>query len=96
MSVDDESAVRFNPETNRYELVVDGYLSVLEFLIDGQRMIVTHTFVPPELRGRGLAEKLVRVALADARTKGFKVVPACPYVAKFVERHAEYQDLIAP
>jgi predicted GNAT family acetyltransferase len=51
--------------------------------------------VPPELRGRGIAEQLVRAALADARTAGNKVVPACSYVAKFIERHHEYQDLLA-
>jgi uncharacterized protein len=58
-------------------------------------MVFTHTLVPPELRGRGIAEHLVRAALAEARTQGRQVVPACSYVAKFIERHAEYRDLLA-
>jgi len=80
---------------HRYEAVVDGHLSVCEYEIVGDRMIFTHTLVPPALRGRGIAEQLVRAALADARAAGRKVVPACVYVAKFIERHPEYQDLVA-
>lgn len=88
--------VQHNPEAGRYEAVVDGHLSVCEYGLSGDRMIFTHTLVPPELRGRGVAEQLVRAALADARAAGRKVVPQCSYVAKFIERHREYQDLVAP
>ena len=80
---------------HRYELTVDGHLSVCEYELAAGRMIFTHTVVPPELRGRGIAEQLVRAALADARAAGRTVVPACSYVAKFIGRHAEYQDLLA-
>jgi predicted GNAT family acetyltransferase len=87
--------VRHNADESRYEALVDGHLSVCEYEMLGSRMAFTHTFVPPELRGRGIAEQLVRAALADARAAGRKVVPACSYVAKFIERHREYQDLLA-
>lgn len=87
--------VRHSPEAGRYEAVVDGYLSVCEYELAGGQMVFTHTLVPPELRGRGIAEQLVRAALADARAAGRKVVPDCSYVAKFIERHREYQDLLA-
>ena len=90
----DEIAVSHNPSACRYESVVDGHLSVCEYELDAGRMIFTHTVVPPELRGRGIAEKLVRAALAGAREQGRKVVPACSYVAKFIERNKEYQDLL--
>ncbi|HWA28189.1 MAG TPA: GNAT family N-acetyltransferase [Lacunisphaera sp.] len=85
--------VQHNPGANRYEAVVDGHLSVCEYVLDGSRMIFTHTFVPPELRGRGVAEALVRAALAEARAARRQVVPACSYVAKFIERHQEFVDL---
>ena len=74
---------------------MDGHLSVCGYELAEGRMVFTHTVVPPELRGRGIAEKLVRAALADARAAGRKVVPQCSYVAKFIERHREYQDLLA-
>ena len=86
--------VRHNVAAHRYEAVVDGHLSVCDYEIAGDKMIFTHTLVPPELRGRGIAEQLVRAALAEARTNGRKVIPACVYVAKFIERHREYQDLV--
>jgi uncharacterized protein len=90
-----EPAVQHNAAAHRYEALVDGHLSICEYELAGGRMVFTHTVVPPELRGRGIAEKLVRAALADARQAGHKVVPECSYVAKFIERHKEYQDLVA-
>jgi len=83
-----------NAAAHRYEVTADGHLSVCEYELAGGRMIFTHTGVPSALRGRGIAEKLVRVALADARAAGRKVMPACSYVAKFIERHKEFQDLV--
>ncbi len=86
--------VTHNAAAHRYETVVDGHRSVCEYeLVDG-RMVFTHTVVPTELRGRGIAEKLVRAALAEARVAGRRVVPQCSYVAKFIERHPEYRDLL--
>ncbi len=89
------SEVQHNPSQQRYEVTVGGHLSVCEYELTGGRMIFTHTFVPPELRGQGVAEKLVRAALADARGAGHRVAPQCSYVAKFIERHQEFQDLLA-
>ncbi len=80
---------------NRFEVEIDGFLAVAEYQRQGEVVTFTHTFVPPELRGRGLAEKLVVAALAWARTENLRVVPACSYVAKFLERHPEYRDLAA-
>ena len=91
-----EPIVRHNAATSRFEIEIDGHLSVAQYELAGPRMIFTHTLVPPELRGRGVAEKLVRAALNDARAAGRRVVPQCSYVAKFIERHEEYQDLLAP
>jgi hypothetical protein len=88
--------VRHNAAASRYEIELGGHLAVAEYVFEGDgRMVFTHTFVPPELRGRGLAEKLVRRALADAREQGRRVVPACSYVAAFIGRNAEFQALLA-
>ena len=88
-------AVTHNEAEHRYEATVDGLLSVCEYELVDDKIVFTHTLVPPELRGRGIAEQLVRPALADARAAGRKVVPACSYVAVFIQRHREYQDLLA-
>lgn len=87
--------VRHNKDAARYEIEVAGHLAVAEYeLTPDGRQVFTHTLVPPELRGRGLAEVLVRRALADARAAGRKVVPACSYVAKFIERNRDFADLV--
>jgi uncharacterized protein len=52
----------------------------------------THTEVPPADEGKGIGARLVRAALDDARQRGFKIVPACSFVAAFIRRHPEYND----
>lgn len=52
------------------------------------------TYVPPSLRGQGLAEKLAQQALDYALENGFHVTPSCWYVAKFIDRHDKYKSLI--
>lgn len=88
-----EAAVRHNAAARRFEIEVEGRLSVVDYERTGDVMTLTHTLVPAELRGRGLAEKLVRTALDHARAEKLRVVPACSYVAAFIKRHAEYQSL---
>lgn len=86
--------VRHNAAASRYEIEVDGRVAVVAYSLEGSRQVFTHTLVPPELRGRGLAEALVRAALDDASSAGRNVVPACSYVAKFIERNRQYQPLV--
>ena len=88
-------AIRHDAAAHRFEVVVDDYTSVLDYELDGDRVIFTHTFVPPELRGRGVAEKLVRAGLAWAASEKKRFVPACSYVSAFIQRHAEFQSLVA-
>ena len=78
----------------RFELQAGGSTAVAEYHRENGRVVFTHTFVPPEMRGEGLAESLVRAALAWARAEKLKVEPQSPYVARFIENHAEYSDLL--
>jgi len=87
--------VRHNEAAHRYEIDIDGVQAIADYQIEGDRQIFTHTYVPPELRGRGLAEALVRQALNDAKAAGRKVVPACSYVDVFIQRNKEFQTLLA-
>jgi predicted GNAT family acetyltransferase len=57
-------------------------------------MTITHTGVPPEVGGRGIASALVQAALDVARAEGWKVVPACSYAAVWMQRHPDYLDLL--
>lgn len=57
-------------------------------------MIIDHTGVPKDYEGRGIALQLVKAAIADARQKGFKIRPVCPYVEVQFRRHPEWSDLL--
>ena len=61
----------------------------------GHTRIANHTFVPPELRGRGVAPQLVEAMVADAREQGFRIDPRCSYVEALFRRHKEWADLRA-
>jgi predicted GNAT family acetyltransferase len=96
MDLEKDSAVRDNPAAQRFELDVDGALAVALYRIEGDTMMFTHTEVPPRLRGRGIASKLVRGALDAARARGMRVMPLCSFVAEYIRRHTEVQDLVDP
>lgn len=89
-----EVTVQHSAAAGRFEARVGAQLAVAEYALADGRMVFTHTFVPPELRGLGLAEKLVRAGLELARAEGRRVVPQCSYVATFIERHPEFKALL--
>lgn len=61
-----------------------------------RRITFTHTVVEPRFEGRGVASRLIRHALDDSRRRGLAVTAICPFVRSYIERHEEYQDLLAP
>ena len=97
MTPDDRHiVVRDNPDEGRYELFVDERLAGLAtYILSGQTMTIPHTEVQPRFEGQGLGARLARFVLDDARDRGLRVVPRCPFVAAYIKRHPEYADLIA-
>ena len=69
--------------------------AILEYRRSGKILDFVHTFVPAAFRGRGLAQKVVRAGLSYARANGLRVIPSCPFVATYIRRHPEDQDLIS-
>ena len=89
--------IRDNPAQHRFEADLgDGTLAVAEYEIFPDRIVFTHTGVPPQHEGRGIGSALIRFALASARQRGLKVIPVCPFFAAFIRRHSEEQDLLTP
>jgi uncharacterized protein len=84
-----------NEKAHRFETTVDGLRSIITYRRFPDRMVLEHTEVPEPLRGKGLAAKLTRTALEFARANRLRVIPLCPYVAGFVRKHREYQDLVS-
>lgn len=86
--------IRLNIEQGRFETVVEGQLCVLEFVLDGKVISMNHVGVPESVGGRGIAGVLTRHVLDHSRAEGWQVVPNCPYVKNWIERHPEYQELV--
>lgn len=79
----------------RYTILVDGQpAGELDFRTIEGRRAPFHTGVRERYEGQGLAGQLARRALDDARADGVKVVPLCPYVASYLDKHPDDQDLV--
>jgi predicted GNAT family acetyltransferase len=88
--------IRHNEQESQFETEVEGKKAFTAYdLEDPDRIVFTHTIVPEELSGRGIAAQLVKHGLEHAREKKLTVVPQCTYVASFVKRHPEYEELLA-
>lgn len=87
--------VRHNPDRSRFETEVDGRECVLDYALEDGVVSMNRVYVPPPLEGRGIAGAITRHALDYSHEQGWKVIPNCPYVAAWIERHPDYQDLIA-
>jgi predicted GNAT family acetyltransferase len=91
-----ETTVRDNPEESRYEIRDgDRVLGFAAYERRGDTVVFTHTEVDPDAGQDGLGSTLVRAALDDVRSKGGSVVPLCPFVRGWIERHPDYADLVA-
>jgi predicted GNAT family acetyltransferase len=86
--------VRNNPALNRFELDLNDRAAVAYYQLSPGVITFRHTEVPPELSGHGIGSKLVRGALEAARAQGLKVVAKCPFVAAYMAKHAEFNDLL--
>lgn len=83
------------PDIGRFESWVEGQRCELDYQRIGGTVHFTHTGVPRALEGRGLAAALVRHGLQWARQQQLQVVASCSYVATYMQRHPEWQDLLA-
>jgi hypothetical protein len=89
--------VRDNPDEDRFEILVDGEVAGFSaYLRSGESIVFTHTQVDPDRTEHGLGSRLVGAALDQIRDTGSaRVVAQCPFVAKFVREHPDYQPLLA-
>jgi uncharacterized protein len=89
-----EIAVRHDEAGKRFETTVGGCTGVARYELLGSVMRIYHTEVPPQLRSRGIAGRLVRAALGHAEARGLEVEPGCSYVRAYMRRHPETQRLL--
>lgn len=87
--------VRRNDDQHRYEVWRKGeVVGIAVFHDRGRRRVFVHTEVDDSHEGEGLGSDLVRGALDDTREQGRPVVPLCPFVAGWIDRHDDYRDLV--
>ncbi|BBX28156.1 GNAT family N-acetyltransferase [Mycolicibacterium alvei] len=94
---EDMAEVRNIPEAHHYEITVDGvHAGIAAYINSGDQRIFHHTEIDEEFGGRGLAGELVAEALTDTRESGKRIVPVCSFVARYVQKHHDFDDALDP
>ena len=83
-----------NEALERFEIHIGDDVAFLRYAEEPGLIYLVHTEVPEKLSGRGIGGRLAAFALDDARARGLRVVPTCPYVRAYIERHPNYADLV--
>jgi predicted GNAT family acetyltransferase len=95
--VDVPHPVEDNAELSRYEIKDNGrVVGTADYRVENDLVVLPHTEVDPARQGAGLGAELIQNALDAIRQSGKRVVPQCWYVAQFIDKHPDYQDLVAP
>jgi uncharacterized protein len=87
----DDWQVQHNQTARRFEVALGDDQAVLNYVLQGNTLVITHTGVPPAWRGRGIAAALTQAALEYARRERLPVVPACSYASAYLRQHPEYR-----
>lgn len=88
--------IRNNIEGKRYELPIDGEVAVVTYNLTPPNLMITETLVPERLEGRGLASRLAKHVLADAKARGLVILPVCPFFSAYLQKHPENADAVHP
>jgi predicted GNAT family acetyltransferase len=87
-----EPTVEHDLEARRFTTEVDGHRAVLDYTLSRDVMSITHTLVPPQIGGRGVAAELMKAALAAAARSGWSVNPICSYAAAYMRKQASARE----
>jgi predicted GNAT family acetyltransferase len=90
-----EEKVTHDKDKSQFIILIDGKETYVDYHIEKKKMNLYHTHTDPDLRGKGLAAKVVKAALEYAKKNNLKVEPGCSYVQSFFKKHTEYKELIA-
>ena len=85
-----------NNEARRYELEVGDEVAVVTYNLSEPNLMITETLVPVPLEGQGLASRLAKHVIADARDRGLVILPVCPFFSAYFQKHPEHADVVHP
>ena len=91
-----ELSISNNIKEKRYEVSIENKYALIDYIEAKDTIYLTHTEVPKEFEGKGIASKLVVYALKDIESKGLKLAPLCPFVAAYVRRKPEWKGILSP
>jgi predicted GNAT family acetyltransferase len=84
-----------NEAKHRFEINLDAGTAFFEYIKQGKDVYnLYHTEVPPQFEGHGVGSGLAKGALEYIKTQGKQIIPTCPFVAAYLKRHPEYQELV--
>ena len=88
--------IHHDSQKQQFSVVVDKLKCYLDYSYENEKQALNyyHTYVPPALRGRKIAEEIVTFALRYAKEQNLKVIPSCLYVKRFLDKHPEFQSLL--
>lgn len=86
--------VVMNEAERRFEVKLDGEVAFAEYRLIDHGIILPHTVVPEAFEGKGVGSALARTALGYAREQGLKVIPLCPFIAAYLQKHPEWKDVV--
>jgi predicted GNAT family acetyltransferase len=89
--------IQHDPDNHQFFTDIEEYTATLKYSVHPDQKILDYysTFVPPQLRRRGIGEALVKFALDYAIENGYKVIPSCWFTKDFIDSHPEYQKVLA-
>jgi hypothetical protein len=88
--------IRDNADRHRYELPVEDDVAVVTYNLSAPNLMITETLVPERLEGRGIASRLAKHVLADAKARELLILPVCPFFAAYLQKHPEHADVVHP
>jgi len=90
------TTLKDNTDAQRYELLADGkVVGFANYTTTGDTVTITHTEIGAEHEGKGYGSALAKQALDHLKTNRKNLVPACQFIAGYIEKHQEYADLVA-
>ena len=87
--------VKHDKKLQRFHIDYEGDNVHLDYNLTEDRLDLYHTYTPPQLRGRGLAGRVVEFAFNYAKENNLKVIPSCPFIPQFLEKNPQYNELVA-
>jgi predicted GNAT family acetyltransferase len=83
-----------NREAHRFEMAIGDAVAAACYRLEDGEVVLTHTEVPQQLSGQGIGSKLAAGVFRLLRDSGRKAVVRCPFIASWVSRHPEVEDLV--